>query len=278
MAAGDRRAAMSSCTAAAGSSLLASRLSEFLAQPASGDVYVDPYAFERFISGGSNVGLYAATIEALHELNEREGPSSLLDIGCGDGRIAVGTVPRSCERLHLLEPSEAMLRVAVDRFEHAGHVTDSTSSTLQDLLVREPDLRWNAVQSTFALHNLTPTDRDDALAALASRTQSIGIVEFDVPDFVDRSRDHAEYAAAAYEIGVSEYDADPIVITGFLLPVLVGQFASEQPRHTYEQSADSWARGLEHAGFTSVTTAPIAEYWWANATLIHGHHARRAGS
>lgn len=273
VAAGDRDAAKSTCATIAASSRLASWLGEYLGKPYGGDVYVDPDAFERFISGGSNVGLYSATIDALAELNEREGPSSLLDIGCGDGRITAGTVPSSCQELHLLEPSSAMLRAAVDRIGKTVSLVEAAPNTLQDLLAREPDRTWDAVQSTFALHNLTPPDRRDALRSLAPRTNVISIVEFDVPDFVDRSREHAEYAAAAYEVGVSEYEDDPIVVTGFLLPVLIGQFSPDQARHTYEQSADSWAHDLEQAGFRTVTTAPIAAYWWADAKLIRAKSA-----
>lgn len=274
VAAGDRHAAASSCEAVARSSRLARWLSDYLARPTDGDVYVDPDAFERFISGGSNIGLYAATIGTLSELNEQQEPTSMLDIGCGDGRVTAATVPISCEQLHLLEPSIVMLRSAVDLIGQMVSVVESTSSTLQDLLADEPDRRWDAVQSTFALHNLSPPDRDEALATLASRTESISIVEFDVPDFVDCSRAHADYVAVAYEAGIAEYEYDPRVITGFLLPVLVGQFAPERPRHTYEQSATAWSQSLIQAGFQSVAIAPVADFWWANAKLIHGTNTK----
>lgn len=270
IAAGDRQAAATLCQRAAASSPLASHLKDYLDQSGSGDVYVDPDAFERFISGGSNVALYAATITALAHRNQQQCAISILDIGCGDGRITTATVPDSCKLLHLLEPSEEMLQTAVARIGQTETSVESTSATLQDLLADEPARRWNAAQSTFALHNLTPRDRDDALTVLASRTGSIAIVEFDVPGFADRSHEHAVYAANAYETGIAEYDRNPKVITGFLLPVLVGQFAPDQPRHTYEQPIDAWAQDLRHAGFKSITTTPVAEFWWANAWLVHG--------
>lgn len=260
---------MSSCGAVADSSRLATHLGAYLSQPVSGEVYVDPDSFERFISGGSNVGLYAATIDALSKLNRRREPATMLDIGCGDGRITAATVPASCRQLYLLEPSATMLESAIDRIGQTVDV-ESRSATVQDLLASEPDRRWDAVQSTFALHNLRPQDRDDALSTLASRTGSIAVVEFDVPHFANHSRDHAIYAADAYETGVAEYEVDPTVISGFLMPVLVGQFAPDQPRHTYEQPADAWAEGLRRAGFRSVTTTRVAEFWWADAWLVHG--------
>ncbi len=255
----------------ADSSPLARALGAYLAQPIDGEVYVDPDAFERFISGGSNIGLYAATIDALSQSNRKRRPVSMLDIGCGDGRITAATVPDSCRTLHLLEPSEAMLESAVERVARSLAVAvERTSDTLQGLLTTEPDRRWDAVQSTFALHNLSPHDRVEALSTLASRTGSIAIVEFDVPGFVDRSSEHARYAASAYEAGIAEYEHDPSVISGFLLPVLVGQFAPDQPRHTYEQPIESWAEDLRRAGFRSVTTTLVAEFWWANAWLVCG--------
>jgi len=271
IAAGDRPSARSECAALADSSPLARSLSEYLAQPIGGEVYVDPGAFERFISGGSNIGLYAATIDALSELNQQRRPLSMLDIGCGDGRITAATVPDSCRELHVVEPSEAMLATAFERIAQSRTVgVEGTSATLQSLLTTAPDRGWEAVQSTFALHNLSPQDRAEALSTLALRTRSIAIVEFDVPSFADRSSEHARYAASTYEAGIAEYRSEPSVISGFLLPVLVGQFAPDQPRHTYEQPVESWAEDLRRARFQSVTTTPVAEFWWANAWLVHG--------
>ncbi|MGB0114236.1 MAG: class I SAM-dependent methyltransferase [Ilumatobacteraceae bacterium] len=271
IAAGDRSSAVAECAAVADSSPLARSLRDYLTQPIGGEVYVDPDSFERFISGGSNIALYDATIDALADVNEHRGPVSLLDIGCGDGRITAATVPDSCRELHLLEPSEAMLTTALERVAHARTVSvEAIPATLQHLLTTEPDRRWDAVQSTFALHNLSPQDRADALSALAGRTRSIAIVEFDVPRFADHSTEHADYAARTYTAGIAEYENDPSVITGFLMPVLVGQFAPDQPRHTHEQPIDAWADGLRQAGFHSVTTTPVAEFWWADAWLVQG--------
>lgn len=270
LADGDTAGAVACCRRASTSSPLAAHLAAYLTTPTGAGVYVDPDAFERFISGGSNVALYAATIDVLADVNERHRPWSLLDVGCGDGRITAATVPASCRRLHLLEPSASMLDAAVRRVARTASEVEASATTLQELLTEQPDRHWDSVQSTFALHNLSPHERRDALATLASRTRSLCVVEFDVPAFVDRSQAHAEYASEVYELGIAEYLDDPTVVDGFLIPVLVGQFAPGQPRHTYEQPARAWADELVDGGFDSVSIAPIAPYWWADAVLVHG--------
>ena len=149
----------------------------------------------------------------------------------------------------------------------------ATCANVQDCLAREPEQWWDCAQATFALHNLAPHDRADTLAQLSGRTRTLSVVEFDVPEFADKSPEHAAYVADVYEVGVAEYVDDPGVIDGFLLPVLLGQFAPNRQRHTYEQSAQSWATELEEAGFQSVATTHVCSYWWADAVLITGFGA-----
>ena len=112
VASGDIAAARSACQEAASTSVLATHLLRHLANGAPQDVYTDPEAFDRFISGGSNVNLYAATEDQLRAHNQVKQPRSILDIGCGDGRVTAATLPASCEAVHLLEPSEALLAEA----------------------------------------------------------------------------------------------------------------------------------------------------------------------
>lgn len=265
---GDINAAVATCRSVASSSALAQHLTSYLSGPGAEDVYTSPEAFERFISGGSNAALYESTEAALDAQLRPSAPRSLLDIGCGDGRVTAATVPPSCRQVHLVEPSAVMLRTATQRL--SGQVADvvATCSSVQELLDDQPGLCWDAAQATFALHNLQPQDRRAALALLAERVGSLTIVEFDVPDFADGSPEHADFAASAYEVGVAEYAEDQVVIDGFLLPVLVGQFALDRQRHTFEQSASSWVRDLADAGFDFIASSHVFSFWWADAVMF----------
>ena len=78
------------------------------------------------------------------------------------------------------------------------------------------------------------------------------VAEFDVPAFADRSLEHALHAATTYERGLAEYPGSDLVALGFLMPVLVGQFDPDQPRHTFEQPIAGWVSDLEAAGLAMV--------------------------
>ncbi len=268
IAKGNTTDARTLCEQIVDTSPLATHLANHLSQSSAEDPYTDPAAFELFISGGSNVNLYQSTIAALASLNETLRPATLIDIGCGDGRITAGTIPASCETVHLLEPSSALLSLAAAALEPLPAAVVTTQSSIQDYLSEHPNQSWGHAQATFALHNLDPGDRAATLAQLATRVNSLSAVEFDVPDFADQSPEHAAYAAATYEVGVAEYANEPTVVDGFLIPVLLGQFAPNRQRHTYEQSAASWQVDLADAGFGSIQATPICDYWWANAVLI----------
>src|SRR5262245_52424053 len=93
LAVADRRPVEAARLARDSGTALGGLLADHLATvPASG-VYEEPRAFEAFISGGGNVGLYAATIATLGSLHAREGPGSLADLGCGDGRVTAAVIP-----------------------------------------------------------------------------------------------------------------------------------------------------------------------------------------
>lgn len=261
-------------------SALARLLADYLSSAGRSGVYDEPTAFEDFIDRGGNPALYAAVIAALRNIHHAIGqgrhdsdrhagrptrPMSVLDIGCGDGRVTTATVPGDAA-LHLLEPAATLLDAAHRVL--AGRTGDVTSSqlTLTDMLATHPGT-WDVVQSTFAMSAIPPGERRPALRDLTVRTRRLLIVEFDLPDFDDGSPSHATYAAERYERGVAEYAEWPNVQSGFLMPVLVGQFDPERPRHTFEQSARAWTDELQAAGWTAATTT-LAPYWWADAVLI----------
>ncbi|HEV7762920.1 MAG TPA: methyltransferase domain-containing protein [Acidimicrobiales bacterium] len=273
--------------AAAGQASVRAALERHLA--VGGDVYADPAAFRRFIDGGGNVGLYAAAEDALRDLYAGLRPRRALDLGCGDGRLTSALVGPGVDHLDLVEPSTRLLdaalaRLAGLRWSSTGPAVAPHPMTAQQFLDR-PDRqrgeRWDVVQSTFALHALEPAARRSVLSALAATVGRLVIIEFDVPELADRSAEHAAYAVERYAAGIAEYAHDELVVRGFLVPVLVGQFDPAQPRHTWEQPVAAWASDLVEAGFRDVRRRHLHDYWWAPAHLIEasgrvsGHVNRR---
>lgn len=271
VASGDRHRA--AALAADSPGLLCAALAAHLGAGATGAVYDEARAFQAFISNGTNPALYDRTIAAAAEVQRLRQPGSVLDIGCGDGRVSAGSLARSVERLDLVEPADALLDEALSRIggqiELLGH-----RSTVEEFLAANA-ARWDLVQSTFAMHNLAPSARRTVWAELARRTSVLVIAEFDVPGFAERSEEHCAYLAQRYEIGIAEYADHPEVIQGFLVPVLIGQLEPGAPRYTFEQPIDRWVEELEVAGF-SVTRQPIMPYWWADAWLVVAESIVRA--
>ena len=93
------------------------------------------------------------------------------------------------------------------------------------------------------------------------------VVDFDVPAFADRSREHAHYVIERYRIGVGEYAEVPEAISGFLMPVLLGQFDPGATRHTFEQPVARWIDEVATAGFDP-TVEIIDAYWWGPAFCL----------
>mgnify|MGYP001824936330 CR=1 FL=1 len=258
-------------------SALARLLADYLSSAGRDGVYDEPTAFEDFIDHGGNPSLYAAVVAALRDeydaIDARGSGRSIgvLDIGCGDGRVTAATVPPRAA-LHLLEPAPRLLESAKHAVaDRDGDVTTSPM-TLTEMLSTHSG-KWDVAQATFAMSAIAPADRRDALRELSRRVERLMIVEFDIPDFEDRSPAHAAYAAERYERGVTEYDDWPNVQSGFLMPVLVGQFDPDRPRHTCEQSADAWLDDLRATGWVASVTS-IAPYWWADAVLLDARPAR----
>jgi len=254
---------------------LGALLADHVATAPAGGVYEEPRAFEDFISGGGNVGLYAATIAALGSLHARERPASLADLGCGDGRVTAAVIPEQCRRVDLVEPSAALLAAAQARFAGRDLTVTAHATTLAGYLAAGPP-PVDAAQTTYALHTVDPGTRPALLAALAERVGVLAVAEFDVPAFADRSPAHAAYAAERYPRGLAEYPEGSEVGPGFLVPVLVGQFDPARPRLTWEQPVAAWAAELEASGYRVEGIVPLCDYWWAPARLVVARSAKVA--
>jgi hypothetical protein len=137
-------------------------------------VYEEPRAFDAFISGGGNLALYAATIDALRSLHARERPGSLADLGCGDGRVTAAVVPEGCRRVVLVEPSAALLASAQARLAGRDLAVARHHTTLAGYLAEAPP-PVDAAQATYALHTVEPASRPGLLAALAERVGRLAV-------------------------------------------------------------------------------------------------------
>jgi ubiquinone/menaquinone biosynthesis C-methylase UbiE len=262
---GDRRRARE--VAADGTSLLARALTAYLDNEAAGSVYDQPAAFEAFISGGGNVGLYAAVEAALADQYRELTPLRLADIGCGDGRVISNALAGSGhlpDSLTLIEPSAALLAQAV----RALTPTRAYAGDVQSFL-SEVDAEFDLIESTFAMHTIPHLERTQVLATLRRRTERLVIVDFDVPAVEHGGPEHLRFLAETYERGLSEYTDDrDLVAGGFLMPVLVGQLAPGAKRVTWEQPAAAWRDQLKKAGYPSVSVATLHDYWSSPAFLL----------
>lgn len=247
--------------------LLNAALRTHLADSADGKgdsrVYDQPAAFTAFIRGGGNVALYDAVSAALAELYGRLGITSLVDLGCGDGRALVPALraAATAPAVTLVEPSRALLDAALADLP-AGTIAHATdASTFAAALTA----RFDLVESTFALHALPHEERSQVLTALRGHVSHLVLAEFDVADHADR----LTFLADTYEQGLAEYDTDrDLVAQGFLMPVLTGQLAPGARRSTWEQPATAWAEQVTACGFRNVVVEPLCGYWSSPAFLL----------
>jgi SAM-dependent methyltransferase len=255
-------------------SLLADALVAHLSGPATeSSVYTEPAAFEAFIRGGGNVGLYGAvSTELAHQYDQRK-PASLLDIGCGDGSALVPALRAARHRpdtVTLVEPSAALLATAVGRL---GGTPNTWPGTVQSFVNTLDGESFDLVESTFALHAVPHEERTGVLAALRPHTGWLVLAEFDVPAHDPAAR--LRFLAETYERGLREYDTDrSLVAQGFLMPVLTGQLAPGAPRATWEQPQADWHTQVERAGYTDATITPLYDYWSSPAFLLTARGGR----
>ena len=212
-------------------------------------------------------------------MHARVRPATVLDVGCGDGRVTAAALGAWTRSVNLVEPSRELLSRARAAVADApiGASADASIDVRPHALGVTPFLEglgpatgWDLAQSTFALHAVPPEERRAALGALARRSASIAVAEFDVPDLEEGSDAHLARLAERYALGIAEYPDHPEVVAGFLMPVLVGQVEPGRPRLTWEAPAAWWAEALRDAGFAGVAVEPLLDYWWAPAVLVTG--------
>ncbi len=248
---------------------LARALVDGLQSGSSDGVYVQPAAFERFIGSPPNARLYADVEKALASwVAEGAGDvRRVFDVGCGDGRVTAAVCPGDLQRVELIEPSAALLDSATVRlFDYpVVRIERTVAAWLGSSAGERRDVGW----STFALHNLPPDERAATLEGIAERTDRFAVVEFDVPEW--RSLEQwGIHCAERYAIGAAAHN-DAEVLHGFLVPVLLGQFAPDAVRHTYEQPLAAWEADFQAAGFTQTEVQEIhSDFWWASAGMVTG--------
>lgn len=86
--------------------------------------------------------------------------STVLDLGCGIGRVALYVAPR-CRRLWAVDVSARMLELARERLSACGNVS---YARCRDVTV--PDIRAGAVDLAYSLLVLQHVEREDAFLLL----------------------------------------------------------------------------------------------------------------
>ncbi|MBA3531290.1 MAG: class I SAM-dependent methyltransferase [Ardenticatenales bacterium] len=237
-------------------------------------LYSESDSFSAFISGGSNLALYDNTRHILTERLRALQPTSLLDIGTGDGSVlipVVMTLP-SPPTLTFIEPALTLLDRAMSFAWDKGFQPDAHPYPVEQVLA-SLDQSWDVAIATWSLHNLPPATRAEVLHSLAGRVQRLFIAEFDDPAGRYENPlapERIRHIHDRYRVGLQEYSGPEgrRVRLGFLLPVLYGYFAREGRRSTYEQPIARWEEELQAAGFIIATRTLIYPYWWADAYLV----------
>ncbi|HWO08434.1 MAG TPA: class I SAM-dependent methyltransferase [Polyangiaceae bacterium] len=231
-------------------------------------VYVQPEAFAAFIRSGGNQRLYRKTSAALAAAYADHERASLLDIGVGDGAALLPALNERIAHVIAVEPSPMLARTS-DALAAAGVPFEAVPLSIQQFIARAPAISFDIAQATFALQSLPPDERRQVWPWLRAHARRVLLVEFDVPSFAEPcSPQRVAHVLARYRLGVAEHASEPLVIQGFLMPVLFGYFDPTTARTNYEQSRAEWQLELQGAGFERVSSQLLDEYWWAPAYLL----------
>ncbi|AGI09773.1 hypothetical protein GUF72_21520 [Xanthomonas citri pv. citri] len=231
----------------------------------SRNAYDKPRAFELFVRGGGNLALYEAVSAELAKLYDALRPSTLLDIGAGDGMALVPAIEASGhvpDQIDVVEPNDVLLGKLIASLPLVRGYRMTMENFAEGF---DDEDHWDLAQSTFALQSIETKTREQALAALAGHVDRLVIVEFDVPDLTPNSDAYYQSLAHRYERAASEYSEDAALVAGgFLAPMLLGQLRSIAPSN-HEQPADAWVAELERAGYRVLSRANLHDYSWSTA-------------
>jgi hypothetical protein len=232
-------------------------------------VYVLPEAFSAFIRAGSNQRLYRQTSQILAAAYAEYPAASVLDIGVGDGLALLPALNGRVGHVIAVEPSRQMLERAAEGLSKRQVRFEAVAMTIQEYMERTLALDCDVAQATFSLQNLPRAERMRVWPWLRAHARRVLVVEFDVPDFAHPySASRVAHVVERYRRGVAEHASDPLVVQGFLMPVMFGYFDPTAARTNYEQPRSDWIDELRAGGFTSIRSEPLDEYWWAPAVLF----------
>jgi hypothetical protein len=248
------------------------------------------------IGAGSGMAL----LPALHQTPEAERPHRLDIVEPSPAMLSVALTT-----LQTLLPATQVAAYSSVR----AHVL-----TLQEFMEADlggaTTTRWELAQATFSLQSIRPPQtRVRCLRWLAQRVDRLLMVEFDVPPCIARAVpstgdtgnpseestrsqlwcvQRISEILSRYERGIAEYidiregshakhsDEGQRVVDGFLIPVLLGCFRVDINHATNdEQPISVWEHELREAGFETVRSRFLCEYWWADAYIVEASTARR---
>ena len=287
--------------------------------------YLKASPFTWFIKGFENPELYAEVNSKLFEEYAKYNQKGvrILDVGAGSGLGCCGAIKQFLReyptKLHIdvVEPSDNLSTMCIEEFAKINHSVNSSenrsteseldrlsyfiSSMSMETYVTSNELsnqHWDVIQSSFALHNIKPEDRQKLFKWAITRSENLFIIEFDAKDkfssyypagseelpCIDES--FAEFVHNKYESALKKFydqggftESDDLtttesrelsnfVIQEFLMPIMLDYFNPDQQKSTFEQSIDAWKNELKCAGYNNISTNLVYRYWWADCYII----------
>ena len=241
-------------------------------------------AFKCFVNNGGNVGLYDRCVQKALPFFKKPKHLSILDLGCGGGKLLLPVLEALKDTrgdmisLCLVDLNMAMMEGLKEKvLQILPHADVTLKEASFAAFAEECEEEFDLCLSSFAMHYSVGEERAKVLNWIRCNCKRFLLFEFDVDsEMLGRSitdRERFDFLVKRFENGVEEYAgldvADrELVRKFFLAPVFCLNFlgASE----SQEQSAKKWEEEMLAAGFESVNTHFVSEYWWSNCILVEG--------